>query len=591
VRSLPAPGEAGAAPDRPVVRALLELASAAGGDWSESIRRLVQCDAEMLHVERVTFWSLGEDATSLHCDAGYVVGSRFFERGATLFESDHGAYFEALREARLLSVEDVATDPRTDELRDYAAVRGITSTLGVPVWVDGRLAGVLCHEHVGPRRAWTPWEEDFAMGAGQVVASTLAARAQTTAETAARRAAFLDSVSRLLLHSLDPREIARRVVDLVVPRFADFAMLWAQDLRGALEPMASTHADPTLRDLVDETARAAAAGPRPPGLSYVVGQGQSLLVADVSPFVLERIDPAQSARYARLGVRSAMAIPLTVAGKTFGVMSLFATDRHYRNEDLALAEDVAERAAAALENGRLYEVARQAIEARDEFLVLAAHELRTPLTSLQLAADEALRRERPGSTASERARSETIARQVRRLGALVEHMLDASRIRVEGIALSLESCDLRSIVQDRAMAAAERARRRGGAITVVGESPIVGCWDRGRLAQVVDEGLDNAIKFGGGKPIAVTVERDGPSATLTIHDRGAGVPPDRLPHIFSPFERAVSRKHFGGLGLGLYIAKAIVDAHGGSIEVHSRLGHGATLIVRLPAHPDGNDPR
>ena len=591
MRSLPAPGEAGAAPDRPVVRALLELASAVGGDWSESIRRLVQCDAEMLHVERVTFWSLGEDATSLHCDAGYVVGSRFFERGATLFESDHGAYFEALREARLLSVEDVATDPRTDELRDYAAVRGITSTLGVPVWVDGRLAGVLCHEHVGPRRAWTPWEEDFAMGAGQVVASTLAARAQTTAETAARRAAFLDSVSRLLLHSLDPREIARRVVDLVVPRFADFAMLWAQDLRGALEPMASTHADPTLRDLVDETARAAAAGPRPPGLSYVVGQGQSLLVADVSPFVLERIDPAQSARYARLGVRSAMAIPLTVAGKTFGVMSLCATDRHYRNEDLALAEDVAERAAAALENGRLYEVARQAIEARDEFLVLAAHELRTPLTSLQLAADEALRRERPGSPASERARSQTIARQVRRLGALVEHMLDASRLRVEGITLSLESCDLRSIVQERAMAAAERARRRGGAISVLGESPIVGYWDRGRLAQVVDEGLDNAIKFGGGKPIAVAVERDGPSATLTIHDRGAGVPPDRLPHIFSPFERAVSRKHFGGLGLGLYIAKAIVDAHGGSIEVDSLLGHGATLIVRLPAHPDGSAPR
>src|SRR5580698_7847924 len=239
VRSLPARSEAAAAPGRPTVRALLELASAAGGDWSESIRRLVQCDAEMLHVERVTFWSLGEDAASLHCDAGYVVSSRSFERGATIFESDHGAYFEALRRARLLSIEDVHTDARTDELHDYAAIRGITSTLAVPVWVDGRLAGVLCHEHVGPRRAWTPWEEDFAMGAGQVVSSALTARAQTAAETAARRAAFLDSVSRLLLHSLDPREIARRIVDLVVPRFADFAMLWAQGPRGVRGPQAS----------------------------------------------------------------------------------------------------------------------------------------------------------------------------------------------------------------------------------------------------------------------------------------------------------------------------------------------------------------
>ena len=181
-----------------MTRALLELASTAHGDWNASIRQIIQFDAEMLHVERVSFWSFGDEKASIRCDAGYIASARCFEHGATLLESDQRAYFAAIRNAPILSVEDVAADPRTNELRDYAALRKIASVLDIPVWVEGRLSGVLCHEHVGSRRRWRPAEEDFAMGAGQVVASTLVARAHTLAEAAARRAAFLDSVSRLI---------------------------------------------------------------------------------------------------------------------------------------------------------------------------------------------------------------------------------------------------------------------------------------------------------------------------------------------------------------------------------------------------------
>ena len=420
------------------------------------------------------------------------------------------------------------------------------------------------------------------MGACQVVASMLGARSQTLAETAARRAAFLDSVSRDVLPSLDLREIGRRVVALIVPRFADFAMIWAMSGDGGLAPVASTHAEAEMRELVDEGARAAVAGLRPTGLTYVVTQRQSTLYPDVSASTFERLGEAQRARAERLGIRTLLTVPLVAAGKTLGAMAWGSSSRHYRSEDLAIAEAVAERVGAAFENARLYEMARQAIAARDEFLVLAAHELRTPLTALHLYAHRSRPGEPRGTPADETARNTALARQVSRLSTLVERMCDAARIRSEGMALALESCELSAIVRERANAVMELASRRGCTLAIRAETAIVGRWDPARAAQLVDELLDNAIKFGAGKPVDVALDRDGASALLTVSDHGAGIPGDRFSSVFSPFERAVSREHFGGLGLGLFIAKAIAEAHGGSLEATSGLDPGTTMVARLP---------
>jgi signal transduction histidine kinase len=572
--------------ERRMTRALLELASSSHGDWDASIRQVVQFDAEMLHVERVSFWSFGDDKASIRCDTGYVASTRSFEHGATLLARDQRAYFAAIRDERLLSIEDVSADPRTSDLRDYSSLRGIASVLDVPVWVDGRLAGVLCHEHVGARRRWRPAEEDFAMGAGQVVAATLVARAQTVAESAARRAAFLDNVSRLILPSLDTQKIAARVVGQVVPRFADQAVIWAIHVEGGLDLLASTHADPGMRDLVAQVAYAAATNQGRAGLRYVVTQGQSLLYPDISPAVLERLDPIQRDRAVQLGVRTYLAVPLTVPGATIGVMAwLGSSTRHlYDSQDLALAEAVAERIAAGLENARLYEMARQAIRARDEFLVLAAHELRTPLTALQLFAHD-MQPVASRGAAADAARGAALDRQVRRLGALIERLCDAARLRAEGMVLALDSCDLAGIVKERASAATERRRRGGSPIAVRADTPVVGRWDRTRMAQLVDELVDNAIKFGQGKPIEVALESDGKDAALMVRDHGVGIAPDHLASVFAPFERAVPKEHFGGLGLGLHVAKSIVEAHGGTIEASSQPGQGTTMIASLPIIP------
>jgi signal transduction histidine kinase len=562
-------------------QALLELTCTAPGEWDASIRRIVQYDAEVIHVERVSFWSLRDETTGIHCEAGYVASSGLFERGATILRSHHAAYFNALREARILEIEDVGTDARmTRELRAYCAAHGISSKLDVPVWVDGQLAGVLCHEQVGARRSWKAGDEDFAAGVGQVVASALAVRAQTSAEAGMRRAAFLDDVSRLILQSLDVQQIATRVLGLVVPRLADSAAFWTLNREGALEYLGSTDADPHLADVVVDLARVATRAGVPRISTNVVVQGQSLLVPSISPAALKRagFGPRQRARFAKLGVRTAMVVPLAVAGKASGAVMLFARSRHYGSDDLQLAEDVAERVAAALENARLYEMTRDAVRSRDDFLLLASHELRTPLAALQLISDDVLRRGHSGPATG----GQAIATQVRRLSALVQHMVDALQIRADGITLALESCDLATIVEECVKRVARRARRAGSAMRLRAESPLPGRWDRARVALLVDDLLDNALKFGAGKPIEIDLRRDEPGAVLRIRDHGMGIPPALRTSIFAPFERGVPKEHFGGLGLGLYIAKAIAEAHRGSIAVTSRVGKGSTFVVRLP---------
>jgi signal transduction histidine kinase len=562
-----------------VARALLELASVRG-DWSESIRHIVQVGAEVIQVERVSFWSLRDDRSTIHCDAGYVASSRRFEQGATLFKSDHPGYFGALHEARVLEFEDVHADPREADMLPFLEARGIASKLDVPVWVNGALAGVLCHEQVGTKRPWTSEQEEFASGVAQIVASALAVRAQSTAEAKAVRGAFLELVSREAHGSLDRSDVARRVARASVPAVADIALIWELDRDERLCSLASAQADGQNEGIVSEYMRVA--GKRG-ALLALMRQKQALLMPDT-----RRGEPAsteaQRRRLETLGVRSLIAVPLVLAGKLTGALAFLARGRHYRSEDVSLARRVAERVASALENARLYEMARDAIEARDDFLLLAAHELRTPLAALQLRADAALRRRRLERPEAGTADAEGLAQQVRRLSAFVERMLDAFRIRAEGIALETDSCDLREIVEDRVKCASERAGRAGVTFSVGGEDSLVGRWDHARVVQLVDNLLDNAIKFGGGAPVEIAVGRDGDQAVLTVRDRGIGIPADRVASVFSPFERTAPKERFGGLGLGLYVAREIAGAHGGSIDVASRGGAGTVFTVRLPIH-------
>lgn len=250
--------------------------------------------------------------------------------------------------------------------------------------------------------------------------------------------------------------------------------------------------------------------------------------------------------------------------------------------------DVTARMEAEEERERLLEELKLAVSARDEFLGIASHELKTPLTPLALKL-EVLARAAGAEPASPMARRlapqvEVLRRQVKRLACLVNDLLDVSSIRAGRLALTLnpQQCDLAALVRDVAGRFDSEAKRAGCEVRVHAPAPVQGAWDSSRLEQVVTNLLANAIKYGPGHPVMLSVEEAEGRARLTVRDGGIGIAPENLQRIWGKFERAVSERHYGGLGLGLYISRQIVEALGGTVKAESALGQGATFIIELP---------
>lgn len=228
--------------------------------------------------------------------------------------------------------------------------------------------------------------------------------------------------------------------------------------------------------------------------------------------------------------------------------------------------------------------ALEAIRVRDEFMSIASHELKTPLTALGLQVQSLLRK---GESMPEdtRKRVQAIVRHLVRLEHLIGNLLDVSRIASGRLTLERSEVDLAALVREVAARFEDEAKRAGGNIEVTAGEPVLGDWDSFRLEQVVTNLLSNALKYGGAKPISVVVEGDATRARLRVRDQGIGIAAEDVERIFGRYERAVSGRHYGGLGLGLYITHQIVHAHGGTIGVESTPGEGACFTVELPRAP------
>jgi PAS domain S-box-containing protein len=245
----------------------------------------------------------------------------------------------------------------------------------------------------------------------------------------------------------------------------------------------------------------------------------------------------------------------------------------------------------------LEEDLRRAVQVRDEFLSIASHELKTPLTALQLQIDNMhryLQRSAGPALRSGRLTSsaEAVAEQSQRLSQLVELLLDVSRLNSGRLRFDCSEFDLVDLVRaavDRWRQVANRRQTETGdhelpEATFTTDLPqrLSGVWDRLRLEQVLNNLLSNAVKYGRNRPIHVEVSDSGGRARLRIIDHGIGIAAVDQPRIFGRFERAVSSRHYGGLGLGLWITRQIVEGMGGSIGVESEVGKGATFTVELP---------
>jgi len=232
----------------------------------------------------------------------------------------------------------------------------------------------------------------------------------------------------------------------------------------------------------------------------------------------------------------------------------------------------------------------EAVRARDEFLSIASHELRTPLTALQLQLESLMRsvQRAPGEalTTGRLERTTTSAMgQAARIAALVEKMLDVSRIADGSLALAYEDVDLEALLRETIERTAKSAADSGSAVEIRAEGPQPGRWDRTRLQQVVGNLLSNAFKYGDRKPVLITLVGDGEHVRLTVKDGGIGISPGHQRRIFERFERAASARNYGGLGLSLWTSRRIVEALGGEIGVESEPGQGSAFTIMLPRFP------
>ena len=250
--------------------------------------------------------------------------------------------------------------------------------------------------------------------------------------------------------------------------------------------------------------------------------------------------------------------------------------------EVRVQERTIELARMVDENARLYREAKDALEIRDEFLSIASHELRTPLTALSLHV-QLLERTLPTQEASESILK--LNRHVRRLTGLIDQLLDLTRIRSGKFQLRLQTCDLTAIVREAVSEQVVEALRRGSQVLVQSKTTTLAECDPERIRQVITNLLSNAIKYGEGKPIAVTIEGSAEGVEVCVRDQGPGIALDQQERIFERFERAADQSEVSGLGLGLYISKEIMAAHGGTISVQSSVGSGAEFRVRLKAAP------
>jgi len=514
--------------------------------------------------------------------------------GSTLLPRSVVRY--AARSNQRVLLADATVDPGPFRADEYLVRRRPRSVLCLPIIRRGRAEGFVYLENALVAGAFT--EERLAvlellasqaaisLENAQLLAREL--RARRSAEEAEQRAAFLAEAGALLAESLELDEVLSRLARATVRYLADwceFDLVEGQRVRR----VAGAHAVAAKQPLLEQLGRL-----YPPQLdssrltARVLRTGEPILIERVTDSVLRStcVDAEHERLVRELGTKTAMVVPLRARGRHLGTFTLASATRElpYGESDLRLAEDLARRAAMAIDNALLYRQTREAVRLRDDFLRVASHELNTPIASLQIGLQTLMKHcSVPGfSLDVAKQLLELTERQTKRLGRLVGDLLDVTRAEAAGIAVELAEVELAALVRDVVSRFEPELAKAGCRLTIDAPTEVRGRWDRARIEQVVSKLLSNAIKFGAGRPIEVTVTAERARARLVVRDHGIGIEPTRAERVFDRFARGVSAEHYGGMGLGLYIARQIVEAHGGTISFDSEPGAGCAFTMELP---------
>jgi signal transduction histidine kinase len=549
-----------------------------------------QRDAQMLHrlapklgPEVVAdLRALDKESSEWHAD---VISSEFLSRQipaevsmTRLFEK-HPSYEEALKASAELEVSiQGAIDDRLTQIRDQEKLsQSLTIILTLLALTSamlvaglGRQMRLLAREAMGRRH-----EAEREAAEAQ--------RARTAAEREERRAAFLATAGQELASSLDYEHAIATLARLIVPNIADICVIDLCEPDGGLRRATVSHRD-VVREHELETRVGEIMRDVPEALDLVIREREARVIGYASSLLAYAGVPPEEQR-------SLMAVPLVSRGQTLGVILTAAAEGTlFTQEDAALVSELSRHGSLAIDNARLYRESQQAVQAREEVLAIVSHDLRNPLNAVMLAASLMATSEQVAP--DDREQLDIIELSAKRMQRLIEDLLDVTRLE-GGKQLPIDPAplDVQSLFEETYELFKSQAVT--GSITLQCHAPkeVPPLYaDRHRVLQVLSNLIGNAMKFTPpGGMITCRAEQADEKVLITVADNGPGIPRENLGDIFNPYWQAKRTARLGA-GLGLPIAKGIVESHGGKIWVESEPGNGTKFFFTLPAAVDAPAP-
>ncbi|WP_017307030.1 ATP-binding protein [Spirulina subsalsa] len=402
------------------------------------------------------------------------------------------------------------------------------------------------------------------------------------------RSRFLASATTLLSATLDYQTTLKNLAHLIVPHLADWCTINLAEPNKSPHLIAVAHVHPEQETLVWQLQ----GDNRTPQTTQVFQTGQSVACFEVSPPLLSKlsVSPQQQDLLTQLKFSSYICVPLRTRERILGsILCVWGeSSRHYNQEELEFIEDLAYRAALAIENARLYKEAQEAARMKAQFLAMMSHELRTPMNAI-IGFSQVLLRQRSGTLTRRQIQMiESIHNNGKNLLTLINDILDLSKIEAHHLILKPEILNLeqlaattldslRPLADEKQLPLCLESQLKDGKILN----------DRDRLRQILINLLSNALKFTETGQITITLQEIPPHhIQILVQDSGIGIAPDQQAYIFDEFRQVdqTTTRKYSGTGLGLTITKSLVDLMGGTITVESQLGQGSVFCVTLPRH-------
>ncbi len=408
--------------------------------------------------------------------------------------------------------------------------------------------------------------------------------AQAEAEAAQRRLAFLfRATSELLEQPLSTDALLSTIARLVLPQLGDFCIVDLVEGERRLRRVAAAPDRDHEASMLDASPAFAPAGESL--VARVMRTGQPFVFSPSDAGAAGgALDLATAHMWAHAPWRACLVVPLSARNRTVGAITLVSFTRDYGKDDLALAQELGHRVALAVDNAHLYAEARAAVRVRDDILAIVSHDLRNPLSTI-LTSTGRLIETLDERGAGMRTPLERCQRAARRMNHMISDLVDAASLETGTLSLDQRENELRRVISDAFDLLQPLADARGLRLETELQSGVERAFcDRERIVQVLSNLVGNAIKFtASGGRIRVMADAWGDMVRIAVADDGPGIAPDQVPRIFDRYWHLAQRESRQGAGLGLYIAKGIVENHGGRIWVDSVPGHGSTFYFTLPA--------